>query len=80
MSIESAIEAISKFQGDSLTESLSHLEKDIIGASAADSLEYCSERKIDDDFVASALAVKKLLERSMLLFMPQEYCTHLKIF
>ncbi|MBE4113255.1 hypothetical protein HJ109_05450 [Vibrio parahaemolyticus] len=59
MSIESAIEAISKFQGDSLTESLSHLEKDIIGASAADSLEYCSERKIDDDFVASALAVKK---------------------
>ncbi len=60
MSIESAIEAISKFQGDSLTESLSRLEENIIGASAADSLEYCSERKIDDDFVASALAVKKV--------------------
>ncbi|MEZ8017835.1 hypothetical protein ACED63_05355 [Vibrio splendidus] len=60
MSIESAIEAIGKFQGDSLTESLSRLEEDIIGASAADSLEYCSERKIDDDFVASALAVKKV--------------------
>ncbi|CCN34031.1 conserved hypothetical protein [Vibrio nigripulchritudo SO65] len=60
MSIESAIEAISKFQGNSLTESLSRLEEDIIGASANDSLEFCSERKIDDDFVASALAVKKV--------------------
>lgn len=60
MSIESAIEAISKFQGNSLTESLSRLEEDIIGASAADSLKYCTERKIDDDFVASALAVKNV--------------------
>ncbi len=60
MSIESSIEAIKKFQGDSLTASISRLEEDIIGSSAADSLEYCSEKKIDDGFVASALAVKKV--------------------
>lgn len=60
MSIDSAIKAISKFQGDSLTKSLSNLEAGIVGSSASDSLEYCIEREINDDFIASALAVKKV--------------------
>lgn len=60
MSIDSAIEAISKFQGDSLTDSLSSLEEGIIGSNAKDSLEYCSDREINSTFIASALAIKKV--------------------
>jgi hypothetical protein len=57
---DSAITAISKFRGDSLTESISNLEKDIVGLGAKESLDFCSERDINDNFVASALEIKKV--------------------
>jgi hypothetical protein len=60
MSIDSAIKAISKFQGDSLTESLSILEEGILGADSEKSLNYCSENNITDNFIDSALAIKKV--------------------
>jgi hypothetical protein len=60
MSIESAIEAIGKFQGDSLTNSLSNLEDGIMGFNAKESFEYCSQREIDDNFIASALVIKNV--------------------
>ena len=60
MNIDNAIKAIGKFQGDSLTESLSSLEEGIIGSNAKESLEYCSDNDINDSFIASALAVKKV--------------------
>jgi hypothetical protein len=60
MSIDSAIEAINKFQGDSLTKSLSILEDGIVGADAEASLNYCSGNSINDSFIDSALAVKKV--------------------
>ncbi|MEP1445858.1 MAG: hypothetical protein ABJK37_07085 [Paraglaciecola sp.] len=60
MSIDSAIKAISKFQGASLTESLSILEEGIVGANSDKSLNYCAENNITDSFIDSALAVKKV--------------------
>lgn len=41
MSIENAIEAIKRFQGDSLTKSLANIENEIVGANASDSLRLC---------------------------------------
>jgi hypothetical protein len=60
MSIDSAIKAISEFQGDSLTESLSILEEGIVGANSEKSLNYCSKNNITDSFIDSALAIKKV--------------------
>jgi len=60
MNIDSAVEAIGKFQGDSLTERLSGLENAIIGSNAKELLEYCSDEDINDSFIASALAIKKI--------------------
>lgn len=60
MSIEKAIEAIERFQGDSLTQNLAKIENDIVGANASESEDFCAERDINDDFIMSALAVKKV--------------------
>jgi hypothetical protein len=60
MNIDKEIEAISNFKGNSLTESLSILEEDIVGADASTSLTYCSEKSINDNFIDSALAIKKV--------------------
>jgi hypothetical protein len=60
MSIDKAIEAIKKFQGTSLTESLSGIETHIKGWGANEVQRLCDSRGIDDDFLASALAIKKM--------------------
>tara|TARA_R110002124_G_scaffold286421_2_gene467287 strand:+ start:867 stop:1508 length:642 start_codon:yes stop_codon:yes gene_type:complete len=60
MSIDRAIEDISKFQGDSLTESLSALEKGIVGSNIDESISFCSENNISDEFINSALTIKKV--------------------
>lgn len=60
MSIDKAIEAIERFQGDSLTKNLAEIESEIIGSDAEKSSEYCLVRDINDSFITSALAVKKV--------------------
>ena len=60
MSIEKAIEAVEKFQGNSLTQNLAKIENEIVGANASESVHFCAERNINDDFIRSALAVKKV--------------------
>lgn len=60
MSIDNAIKAIERFQGDSLTRSLAKIEDEIIGASAEVSKGYCARRDVNDEFIGSALAVKKV--------------------
>lgn len=62
MSLDPAIAAIESFQGKSLTESLSDIEalihKTKMGLPEVRSL--CKTRSIDDDFLASALSIKKV--------------------
>lgn len=58
MSIKQSIKAITSFQGDSLTESLADIESSIIGSDASKSRIFCDDRNIDQEFMASALAIK----------------------
>jgi hypothetical protein len=60
MSFDKAIETIVRFQGNGLTENLSDIEKRIQhnGLGAINDLCICSG--IDDDFLASALEIKKI--------------------
>lgn len=60
MTIERAIEAIQAFQGISLTASLSAIEAGIIGLGAHDLQSFCSSRRIDKSFMASAASIKKV--------------------
>lgn len=62
MSLDPAIEAIENFQGKSLTKSLSDIEalinKTKMGLPEVQS--FCDSRHIDDEFLASALSIKKV--------------------
>jgi len=58
MSIDQAIKAIKSFQGDSLTESLSKIEYEIVGSDSAASYSFCRDREIDIKFLDSALSIK----------------------
>jgi hypothetical protein len=58
MSIKQSIMAITSFQGDSLTESLADIERSIVGSDASKSRIFCDDRNIDQEFMASALAIK----------------------
>ncbi len=60
MSIDKAIEAIERFQGDSLTNSLSGIESKIQKMGIDEIKNLCRSRGVDDDFLASALSVKKI--------------------
>lgn len=60
MSIDKAIEAIDRFQGNSLTKSLASLENEVIGLGAEDSLNFCSKHGINDEFINSALSIKRV--------------------
>ena len=60
MSIDHAIEAIEKFQGASLTQSLSAMEDAIVGADLKESQAFCEQRDIDHQFLESALAIKNV--------------------
>lgn len=60
MSIDMAINTIEKFQGDSLTNSLAGIERAIVGQDSHATAVFCNDRNIDTDFMASALAIKKV--------------------
>ncbi|MDP1954562.1 MAG: hypothetical protein Q8K71_08795 [Polaromonas sp.] len=60
MSITKAFKAMDVFQGVSLTESLSKIEKDIVGHSVDDMKTFCGGQGIDNAFMASAVSIKKL--------------------
>jgi len=60
MSHDQAIDAIERFQGDSLTQCLSGIEASIVGWSLNDVHGFCSDQGIDDAFMASALSIKKV--------------------
>lgn len=60
MCIEKAIKAIEKFQGTSLTKNLALLEGDIVGGSSVDAAKMCASININNDFIQSALEVKKV--------------------
>lgn len=60
MSIANAFKAMDVFQGISLTESLSRMEKDIVGHGIADMTAFCDVRGIDNTLMASAVSIKKL--------------------
>lgn len=60
MSIDQAIEAIERFQGTSLTKSISGIEEKIEGWGLNEAKSFCRGRGIDDEFLASALSIKKV--------------------
>ncbi len=60
MSINSAIESIEAFQGNSLTQNLSRMESHLIGADSKTTESFCSDKEIDDDFLNAAHSVKKV--------------------
>lgn len=60
MELEKAIQAITAFQGESLTSTISEIEREIIGLNAKESAEYCTQRDINDAFIDSSLLVKSL--------------------
>lgn len=60
MTIDKALGALKAFQGTSLTKSLSDIERSIIGLGLREVDSYCAERGIDDDFMGSAIAVKRV--------------------
>lgn len=60
MSIVKAMQAIEDFQGRSLTESLSKIEADVVGLDEVRLQDFCADRKIDAQFVASAASIKKM--------------------
>lgn len=60
MTIDKALHALEAFQGDSLTESLSDIERCIIGSGVEAVDGFCAERGIDGAFMDSAIAVKRV--------------------
>jgi hypothetical protein len=61
MSIDHAIEAIEKFQGANLTKSISGIEEQVKkGWGLNEAQLFCHSNGIDDHFMASALAIKKV--------------------
>jgi hypothetical protein len=60
MSIKKALSALEAFQGDSLTESLSDIERRIIGSSLGDVDDFCAACGVDEVLLRSALAVKRV--------------------
>ncbi len=60
MTIDKALRALQAFQGDSLTESLSGIERRIIGSGVEDVGGFCATRGIDGDFMDSAITVKRV--------------------
>lgn len=60
MTIERAISAIEEFQGRSLTSSLSSIEAAILGLNSEGIGEFCKSRKINDEFMSSAAAIKNV--------------------
>jgi len=60
MSIANAFKTMDVFQGVSLTQSLSRMEKEIVGHGVADMKTFCGGLGIDNTLMASAVSIKKL--------------------
>lgn len=60
MSIANAFKAMDVFQGASLTQSLSRMEKEIVGHGVGDMKTFCDGLGIDNTLIASAVSIKKL--------------------
>lgn len=60
MTIDKALRALDAFQGESLTESLSDIESRIIGSGITEVERICANRGIDEEFMDSAVAVKRV--------------------
>lgn len=60
MTIDKALRALEAFQGESLTGSLSDIESRIIGAGVEDVEGFCAASGIDNSFMDSAVAVKRV--------------------
>ena len=60
MSIENDLKIIEKFQGISLTKSLSLIEEKILGISANESVKFCQNFGVNDDLIDSVRAVKQV--------------------
>lgn len=60
MTIDHAIQAIDDFQGKSLTLSLSKIESAIVGLERDTLTTFCDDRSINNSFIASAVAVKRV--------------------
>jgi len=60
MTIEQALRALEDFQGESLTKSLASIERRIVGTKSENAAEFCASLAIDDGFMKSALAVKRV--------------------
>lgn len=60
MTIPYAIKALERFQGDSLTASLSQMEATLEHLSVEELRTFCSERGIDGSFMASATSIKEI--------------------
>ena len=60
MTIDKALHALEAFQGDSLTQSLSEIERRIIGSGVEDVNGFCAAQGIDETFMDSAIAVKRV--------------------
>lgn len=60
MRVSKAIQAINRFQGESLTMRLAGIETDIAGFDRIQVSDLCATWNIDDSFLGSALAVKKV--------------------
>jgi hypothetical protein len=60
MTIDIAIQAITDFQGTSLTASLASIESSVVGLDANRLREFCAGRNIDSGFMCSAVSIKKL--------------------
>ncbi len=60
MNIEQSIKAIQAFKGQSLTEKISDIEGKIIGKNAYALGEFCNDICVNNDFISSARAIKKV--------------------
>lgn len=60
MAIEQALRALETFQGESLTESLADIESRVIGKALDEVGEFCTACGINERFMESALAVKRV--------------------
>ncbi|MDV6315923.1 hypothetical protein [Idiomarina sp. HP20-50] len=60
MTIDKALRILEEFQGSSLTRSLSDIERCIIGSGLEEVDGFCTARGINDNFMDSAIAVKRV--------------------
>ena len=63
MSIDKAIEAMVRFQGDSLAANISNIESRVQQKGLSEINDLCISSGINDDFLASALEVQKIADQ-----------------